>query len=1190
MLSISRTLPPSLKKRQIDKNKFEDFSKQYLAFFDSLTSIPGTEEQQKTKLGDFLKKLFPQEQIGPYEGRQYQGFFSRVDLAIGKNAAEPKVIIETKMIDAPDMMGWPIDQFNKKALAEIILYYFDIKINENKNCVKRLIVTDFLHWFVFESSSIDNILGRDADRLFGEYKRGRQFTFSKFDIKTTNFYKEFQQFLKDNQHKLGMLYDQCLYFELDKKESTIKNLYKVFSLDFLYREIQETEHKALDEHFYKEILHIMGLCEIKVNGKNTISELPAKEREAGSFLEQVKRLLKRRDHEPSFEIALELVITWFNRILFFKLLETRLQNWHPDKAKDYHFLTNDKIKSFSELDGIFLEVLSHPLETRDSFWDRFSLVPFMNSSLFVVSDVEKKHDVFLSAIISAPVTICPDSVIDDPRYGKKYPPGTQKPLLEYLFDFLEGYDFGKQDIGGFTLKTQTVIDPTVLGLLFEKINGYKDGSYYTPSFITEFMANYSIELGVVRKANELFGMKPDEQFDSVTDVVNYVGRDKEKRNILQTILETFTICDPAVGSGHFLVSCLNKLLQLKYFCSLIKLENGTYLNNEVDLKIENDSLKIIDNNTQKEYIYAPNNERSGQIQKALFNEKRRIIENCLFGVDINPKAVIICRLRLWIELLKNAYYNIDPDSGKMVLQVMPNLDYNIREGNSLLSMFDIKVGQAPAYISGNLLTGNMDSTGNMDWLVDYRVKVAEYKNIFDHTKKKELEKSIKSIKDNIQIVQPQGKEKVLKFFEWVFEFPELINNDGSFKGFDLVIANPPYISAPGQELDGFLRLQKNFIVNNNQYSLIHQKWDLYVAFLERAGQLISDDGLSTQIVPELVASQLYGLRFREKIVNEYRLIAYTDLTKVNVFEEATVRNCILSFDKKHSESFQTQFTTLSEDKRFNSLGKEEIKNIVTGKNKTWDISRIGNKVENIISSYRLGDFCYLSVGMVLNADEKKHKGEFTKDDLLSDSLDAIHSKPYVEAKFISPYKVNSFKWLEWNTERCPGYIRRKTFPELYTKPKLLSNRLGKPQSFFDQEGTYYHSDSMYSIVLWKDLAGINNKSITNSIRNFCIGKTRQELESLSEKVSLKFLLGLLNSKLGEKLISQERGSDYHIYPEHLRNIPIIIPEKEQNDRIEELVDLIIEKKSKNEDTSSSEEELNKEFERLYERASLDETA
>ncbi|HAT81076.1 MAG TPA: hypothetical protein DCS17_06715, partial [Flavobacterium sp.] len=185
----------------------------------------------------------------------------------------------------------------------------------------------------------------------------------------------------------------------------------------------------------------------------------------------------------------------------------------------------------------------------------------------------------------------------------------------------------------------------------------------------------------------------------------------------------------------------------------------------------------------------------------------------------------------------------------------------------------------------------------------------------------------------------------------------------------------------------------------------------------------------------------------------------------------------------------------------------------------------------------LGDFCYLSVGMVLNADEKSAKGEFSKDDLLSDTYNEKNCRKYLDAKDIERYNVKKIRYLEYNTERVPDKLRRPTFRELYEQPKLMFNRLGNLQVYFDENTKYLHSDSMFSAVLWKDLNGINNKSISASVKRYSrFG--RNEMEKLSKEVDLKYLLGILNSKYTSVLLSNLRGGDYHIYPEHLRNMPI----------------------------------------------------
>ena len=228
----------------------------------------------------------------------------------------------------------------------------------------------------------------------------------------------------------------------------------------------------------------------------------------------------------------------------------------------------------------------------------------------------------------------------------------------------------------------------------------------------------------------------------------------------------------------------------------------------------------------------------------------------------------------------------------------------------------------------------------------------------------------------------------------------------------------------------------------------------------------------------------------------------------------------------------------------------------------------------------LGDFCYISVGMVVNADEKKAKGEFRKDDLISETYDEIHSRKYIEAKDIDKYRVKRVRYLEWNTERCPNKLRRPTFRELYDRPKLLINRLGFLKVHLDMDTHFLHSDSMFSAVLWKDLKGVNNKSISSSIKKFC-KHTRAEMEALSGEVDLFYLLGVLNSSMAGQLLADQRGGDYHIYPEHIRNLPIPIATSKQQEEIAQLVRTIMEKIHGGQDCEPEQQKVNQIVSALY---------
>ena len=127
---------------------------------------------------------------------------------------------------------------------------------------------------------------------------------------------------------------------------------------------------------------------------------------------------------------------------------------------------------------------------------------------------------------------------------------------------------------------------------------------------------------------------------------------------------------------------------------------------------------------------------------------------------------------------------------------------------------------------------------------------------------------------------------------------------------------------------------------------------------------------------------------------------------------------------------------------------------------------------------------------------------------------------------------------------------------------------------------FLHSDSMFSAVLWKDLEGVNNKSISSSIKKFC-KYTRPEMKALSSEVDLLYLLGVLNSSMAGKLLADQRGGDYHIYPEHIRNLPIPIATSKQQEEIAQFVRTIMEKIHGGQDCESEQQKVNQIVSALY---------
>lgn len=392
-------------------------------------------------------------------------------------------------------------------------------------------------------------------------------------------------------------------------------------------------------------------------------------------------------------------------------------------------------------------------------------------------------------------------------------------------------------------------------------------------------------------------------------------------------------------------------------------------------------------------------------------------------------------------------------------------------------------------------------------------------------------------------------------------------------GFDITIGNPPYISAPTQIASPELNEQRQRIVASKKYKSLNEKWDLYVPFMELGLQLLCSNGVFSMIVPYPLTNQKYGKKLRKMIAEEFRLLEIADLNGTKIFENATVSNCIPFVQNSQPEG-ELRITQIFEDKTIREVLRKTPKLLKQDeKNYVWNLTedeRTGNRFANLNV---LGDFCYISVGMVLNADEATAKGEFRKDDLISESYDDIHSRKYIEAKDIDKYQVKRVRYLEWNTERCPDKLRRPTFRELYDCPKLLINRLGVLKVYLDMDTHFLHSDSMFCAVLWKDLKGVNNKSISSSIKKFCKHK-RSDMEALSGEVDLYYLLGILNSSLADQLLVDQRGGDYHIYPEHIRNLPVPVPSKEVQNSIGNIAKEILSRRETNADYADLEVKLN----------------
>lgn len=945
-LSPRKALNKSYLKVKPTRSEIEHFKKNLLVLLDGLDESE-SEEHNKNDVGDFLKNTF-------YHPKFYINTKDRTDLVIhiGPDAKSlAGVLIEAKKPSNKSEMIRP-DNLNAKAFHELILYYLRERITNHNLEIKHLVVTNIYEWYVFDASLFEKTFAQNKTlvKQFTDFEEGR------LAGKTTDFfYKEIAELFVaglNSEICFAMFdfreYDKPLRNDDKKDDAKLIALYKLLSPEHLLKLPFVNDSNSLDKAFYAELLHIIGLTETKEGGKKLIGRKKEGFRNPGSLIEsaiiqldsldKISRLEKPSHfgetvQERLFNVALELSITWINRILFLKLLEAQIIKYH--KGDDsFAFLNSEKVKNFDDLNSLFFSVLARKTDERNEEVRKiFSNVPYLNSSLFEPTDLEHSC-LFISQLKDGKLPIIASTVLKDNNGSRiKGELGT----LEYLFKFLDAYDFAGEGAEEIQEENKTLINASVLGLIFEKINGYKDGSFFTPGFITMYMCHETIRRAVVQKFNDAKGWDCkdiDQLYEKIED-----------RKEANSIVNSLKICDPAVGSGHFLVSALNEIIAIKSDLNILQDFEGRRLK-EYKVEVVNDELIVNDEDAEL-FEYNPWNKESQRIQQTLFHEKQTIIENCLFGVDINPNSVKICRLRLWIELLKNAYYK-EPDFTE--LETLPNIDINIKCGNSLISRhaLDADISQAlkkskwsiDSYQNAIMLYRNAkgkEQKREMERLIgsiknDFDTEVAandkrliqlkrlggDLFNLTNQTllfekSKKELvdwNNKLKELTTKIQKIEAELEEvknnKIYEnAFEWRFEFPEVLNDEGDFVGFDAVIGNPPYIR---QEQFSSIKpyLQQ-------QYTVYNSIADLLTYFIELSFKILRKKGTFQFIISNKFTHANYGKQLRNFLLLNTQITHFIDFSGLPVFDEATVDASILGFIKESKSENSFSFANIKKD-------------------------------------------------------------------------------------------------------------------------------------------------------------------------------------------------------------------------------------------------------------------------------------
>lgn len=1336
-LKPRKALNKAFLKVKPNRTEIEGFKTNLITLLDR-TNDTESEEFHKNLVSDFLKDTY-------YKQNHFINTKGRNDLVIhnGQNAnSTVGVILEAKKpTNKTEMIT--TKKLNAKAFQELVLYYLRERITHKNLEVKHLVATNINEWFIFDATLFDRLFAQNKNlvKQFNDFEGGRL-----ADTKTDFFYKQIAEpFIDTITSEI-----EFTYFNIQDYQKPLRNtdkaddnsliaLFKLLSPEHLLKLPFTNDSNSLDKRFYSELLHIIGLTETKEGSKKLIERNKAGERHTGTILEdaiiqldsldKLSRLEKpnlpiaigigNTQQERLFNVALELSITWINRILFLKLLEAQLITYHKGD-KSFSFLNLDKIKNYDDLNSLFFQVLARKYDERnEDVRKAFEKTPYLNSSLFEPTDIEQVTLFISNLKDDKTIPIFSQTVLKD-QQGKKRTGNIS--TLQYLFEFLDAYDFGAEGGSAIQEDNKTLINASVLGLIFEKINGYKDGSFFTPGFITMYMSRETIRKAVVQKFNETKKWNCttlEELYDKIEDR-------KEANNIVNSI----KICDPAVGSGHFLVSALNEMIAVKNDLKILQDRDGKRLK-EYQVEVVNDELIVTDEEGEL-FEYNPSNRESQRIQETLFHEKQTIIENCLFGVDINSNSVKICRLRLWIELLKNAYYikssspnigevsegrrgqeqlnnlphlktfrkelrnNLTPAEAKLwtmlqgkqmdgrkfrrqhsfanyildfycpeerlaieldgqghfeasqaeydrerdlfletfgirvlrfenkwvwdnpdglldevksyfgkqpprpsdtppykgvennhpgsmshpsfqggvlrELQTLPNIDINIKCGNSLVSRFAIDADLKQALKKSK-------------WTIDsYRIAVDTYRNAESKEQKREMERLIADIKSDFRSEISLNDPKVLKLrklsgelftmtnqgqlfemskkekadwnkkvqqlteetkkleteieeikankifenaFEWRFEFPEVLNDDGDFVGFDVAIGNPPY---------GMIQNHTDYFTN--VYHTMEGRFDLFEAFIEKALTIVKNKAIVKYILPNTLLTNLYSKKVRKNLFDNYDIFELTNFG-MDVFEEATVHTCIIGIQNSSEKGFtKIRKQVWSKEELELDAEKVNLDELIDKTTLAINIT-LSNSEINLFSKLSehkvLSEICFIRQ-CIKTGDDKKYV-------LKSATTLGEPWKKSLRGKGIDRYRiVEEDLYLKYGNFLARNW-QNKSF---YETPKIAIRETGnRIIAALDLENRYFLS-TLYAIY----------------------PKTEFTIDYL------KYLLGILNSKLATFFIKKiafdlTEGAFTKVRTNQLGRLPIPAYDK----KISSLVDKILLEKQEDKDTKVIENQI-----------------
>ena len=794
----------------------------------------------------------------------------------------------------------------------------------------------------------------------------------------------------------------------------------------------------------------------------------------------------------------------------------------------------------------------------------FENIPFLNGGLFENLDKnvgetnEVRIDCFSNKRDNEERLNVPDYLFFEPekqydKLNKVYDTKNKKYVVRGLLEILKKYKFTIHE--NTPIEEEIALDPELLGKVFENLlASYNDetkttarkltGSFYTPREVVNHMVDESLISYLNSTLSEKGSKEVDERLRVLFSYSENVPKFTEKEiGILIEALDTCKIADPACGSGAFPMGILHKMV---FILSKLDPQNDRWKQRQID------KVYDIPDTTLHENLKA-------EIEKA-FNEnfndygrKLYLIENCIYGVDIQPIAVQIAKLRFFISLIVDQ--KVDRKAKNLGIRPLPNLETKFVAGNTLIGI------DRPNQLS--LRNAQIDVKEKQL----HSVRERHFNARTPATKKKYRERDKELRKELADLLESDGfkpeatrlmaswdpydQNKFAGFFdsEWMF---------GLQKGFDVVIGNPPYVSANNMSIH-----DRNYFNKSNQYATLSGKWDMYIAFMEKSLRMLSDKGAFTFIIPFGFLNQPFAEELRKLVLNDFSLLSIADLHNNKIFESATVPSCIPLIVKQPSKQHQVKISEFVE-------GEFKIKYFIdiekyhqTNQNmfRTENLNLISGLIDKVKEKgHQLDKDFYISTGAEIHGKESRAKDGTTisgtsKFDVLLDKY-SKGLKPYIEGSSIEKSKDGRYSfpvietWLDYNKA---DVMRSPKFKELFDSDKIIIRRssgLLRILAIYDQRKIYTSEKCL--IIVARD----------------CLPKNNNQF-AMKTEVELKYILAIINSKLVDFYYESVYGGFIDVYPNNLKELPINPAKQSDRQAIISIVDILLELKKINQRNDSN---------------------